>query len=104
LFDIMYRYQDFHQTDNSTVDVQAGAGDSSNEFTLSLANVPGRLVLRAVSTGLNRANAERLAGMYRAVLEAMAADPDGDVNVALLSTAELTQVLEDWNDTEVEWG
>ncbi|MEW2484834.1 condensation domain-containing protein [Streptomyces sp. NPDC048411] len=104
LFDIMYRYQDFHQADNGTVDVQAGAGDSSNEFTLSLANVPGRLVLRAVSTGLNRANAERLAGMYRAVLEAMAADPDGDVNVALLSTAELTQVLEDWNDTEVEWG
>ncbi|MER5893133.1 condensation domain-containing protein, partial [Streptomyces sp. NPDC001876] len=104
LFDIMYRYQDFHQVDTGTVDVQGGAGDSSNEFTLSIANVPGRLVLRAVSTGLNRANAERLAGMYRAVLEAMAADPDGDVDAALLSTAELTQVLEDWNDTEVEWG
>ncbi|WP_411084003.1 amino acid adenylation domain-containing protein [Streptomyces sp. cmx-18-6] len=104
LFDIMYRYQDFHQVDTGTVDVRAGAGDSSNEFTLSIANVPGRLVLRAVSTGLNRANAERLAGMYRAVLEAMAADPDGDVDAALLSTAELTRVLEDWNDTEVEWG
>ncbi|MGW7155526.1 amino acid adenylation domain-containing protein, partial [Streptomyces sp. NPDC054887] len=104
LFDIMYRYQDFHHVDTGTVDVRAGAGDSSNEFTLSLANLPDRLVLRAVSTGLNRANAERLAGMYRAVLEAMAADPDGDVDAALMSATELTQVLEDWNDTEVEWG
>ncbi|MGW7201364.1 condensation domain-containing protein, partial [Streptomyces chryseus] len=104
LFDIMYRYQDFHQVDTGTVDVRAGAGDSSNEFTLSVANVPGRLVLRAVSTGLNRANAERLAGMYRAVLEAMAADPEGDVNAPLMSASELTRVLEDWNDTEVEWG
>ncbi|MFD5780299.1 amino acid adenylation domain-containing protein [Streptomyces sp. NPDC126933] len=104
LFDIMYRYQDFHQVDTGTVDVRAGAGDSSNEFTMSIANVPGRLVLRAVSTGLNRANAERLAAMYRAVLKAMAADPDGDVNAPLLSATELTQVLEDWNDTEVEWG
>ncbi|MEV4339941.1 condensation domain-containing protein, partial [Streptomyces sp. NPDC049590] len=104
LFDIMYRYQDFNQAlGDGPVDWEAGAGDSSNEFTLSIANVPGRLVLRAVSTGLNRANAERLAGMYRAVLEAMAGDPDGDANAALLSTTELTQVLEDWNDTEVEW-
>ncbi|GAA3495614.1 hypothetical protein GCM10019016_027140 [Streptomyces prasinosporus] len=103
LFDVMYRYQDFHQTAGSAVDVRAGAGDSSNEFTLSVANVPGRLVLRAVSTGLDRANAERMAGMYRAVLEAMAADPDGDVNAPLLSAAELSRVLEDFNDTEVEW-
>ena len=104
LFDVMYRYQDFHQVDAGTVDVRSGDGDSSNEFTMSIANVPGRLVLRAVSTGLNRANAERLAGMYRAVLEAMAADPQGDVDAPMLSATELTQVLEDWNDTEVEWG
>ncbi|WP_345668759.1 amino acid adenylation domain-containing protein [Streptomyces similanensis] len=103
LFDVMYRYQDFHQTVGSAVDVQAGAGDSSNEFTLSVANVPGRLVLRAVSTGLDRANAERVAGMYRAVLEAMAADPDGDVDAPLLSTAEMAQVLGDFNDTDMEW-
>ncbi|MFC7987625.1 condensation domain-containing protein, partial [Streptomyces sp. NPDC057336] len=104
LFDVMYRYQDFHQTAGSAVDVQAGAGDSSNEFTLSVANVPGRLVLRAVSTGLDRANAERVAGMYRAVLDAMATDPDGDVHASLLSVTELAQVLDDFNDTEVEWG
>ncbi|MFB6556333.1 condensation domain-containing protein, partial [Streptomyces sp. NPDC056405] len=104
LFDVMYRYQDFHQTAGSAVDVQAGAGDSSNEFTLSVANVPGRLVLRAVSTGLDRANAERVAGMYRAVLDAMATDPDGDVRASLLSVTELAQVLDDFNDTEVEWG
>ncbi|MEV5551376.1 amino acid adenylation domain-containing protein [Streptomyces sp. NPDC052309] len=104
LFDVMYRYQDFHQTVGSAVDVQAGAGDSSNEFTLSVANVPGRLVLRAVSTGLDRTNAERVAGMYRAVLDAMATDPDGDVHASLLSVTELSQVLDDFNDTEVEWG
>ncbi|MFH0521477.1 amino acid adenylation domain-containing protein [Streptomyces sp. M41] len=104
LFDVMYRYQDFHQTAGSAVDVQAGAGDSSNEFTLSVANVPGRLVLRAISTGLDRANAERVAGMYRAVLDAMATDPDGDVHTSLLSVTELAQVLDDFNDTEVEWG
>ncbi|WP_406165812.1 amino acid adenylation domain-containing protein [Streptomyces sp. NBC_00996] len=103
LFDVMFRYQDFHQVDTGTVDVQAGAGDSSNEFTLSLANVPGRLVLRAISTGLSRANAERLAGLYRAVLEAMAAGPDGDAQATVVPEAERTQILQDWNDTEVEW-
>ncbi|WP_218835023.1 non-ribosomal peptide synthetase [Streptomyces sp. Tue6028] len=103
LFDVMFRYQDFHQVDTGTVDVRAGAGDSSNEFTLSLANVPGRLVLRAISTGLNRVNAERLAGMYRAVLEAMAAGPDGDAQAAVVPEAERAQILQDWNDTEVEW-
>ncbi|WP_406369775.1 amino acid adenylation domain-containing protein [Streptomyces sp. NBC_00647] len=103
LFDVMFRYQDFHQVDTGTVDVTAGAGDSSNEFTLSLANVPGRLVLRAVSTGLNRSNAERLAGMYRVVLEAMAAGQGGDAQVTVVPEAERAQILEDWNDTEVEW-
>ncbi|MEU8977229.1 amino acid adenylation domain-containing protein [Streptomyces sp. NPDC048309] len=103
LFDVMFRYQDFHQVDTGTVDVRAGAGDSSNEFTLSLANVPGRLVLRAISTGLSRANAERLAGMYRAVLDSMAAGPDGDAQATVVAEAERTQILQDWNDTEVEW-
>ncbi|MCM0679151.1 condensation domain-containing protein, partial [Micromonospora phytophila] len=41
LFDIMFRYQDFHQVDTGRVDVRAGAGDSANEFTLSVANIPG---------------------------------------------------------------
>ncbi|MFF1631113.1 hypothetical protein, partial [Streptomyces sp. NPDC058272] len=67
------------------------------------ANVPGRLVLRAISTGLSRANAERLAGMYRAVLDSMAAGPDGDAQATVVAEAERTQILQDWNDTEVEW-
>ncbi|MEV0442078.1 amino acid adenylation domain-containing protein [Streptomyces spectabilis] len=103
LFDIMFRYQDFHQVDTGSVDVRAGAGDSSNEFTMSIANVPGRLVLRAVSTGLNRAGAERLAGMYRTVLEAMAADADGDARAAVLTDTERARLLQDWNDTDMEW-
>ncbi|MFC0528362.1 amino acid adenylation domain-containing protein [Phytohabitans kaempferiae] len=103
LFDIMFRYQDFHQVDTGRVDVRGGAGEGTNEFTLTIATQPGHLVLRAISTGLNRAAAERLAGMYRAVLEAMAADPDGDARATYLSEHEKAQVLEDWNDTEVEW-
>ncbi|MFD0744470.1 hypothetical protein ACFQ1L_23620 [Phytohabitans flavus] len=70
---------------------------------MTVATQPGYLVLRAISTGLEQGAAERLAGMYRAVLEAMAADPDGDARATYLSEHEKAQVLQDWNDTEVEW-
>ena len=52
---------------------------------------------------ISRPNAERLTAMYRAVLEAMAADPEGDSLATHLPQEENDRMLAQWNDTAVEW-
>ncbi|WP_371600244.1 amino acid adenylation domain-containing protein [Streptomyces sp. NBC_00564] len=55
-----------------------------------------RLVLRARGGGLPADRLQRLAAMYREVLQEMAARPDGEARAACLPQAELDRVLTDW--------
>ncbi|WP_412543787.1 amino acid adenylation domain-containing protein [Longispora sp. K20-0274] len=103
LIQVMFSYQDFRATDTEKSDVRADVGDAANEFGLQVSTVPGHLVLKAPADLLSRANAERLVGMYRAVLEAMAADPAGDAGASYISEPERDQLLVEWNDTAMEW-
>ncbi|GAA3036838.1 hypothetical protein GCM10020000_13140 [Streptomyces olivoverticillatus] len=48
---------------------------------------------------ISRANLERLASMYRSVLEAMAADAAGDASAARLPDGELDRLVSGWNAT-----
>ncbi|MBT0770089.1 amino acid adenylation domain-containing protein [Kineosporia sp. J2-2] len=103
LLHVMFNYTDFHQVDGGRVDVRGGSSDSANEFLMSVNNQPGQLTLRMMDHAVGRAGAEQIAAMYRTVLEAMAADPDGPAQPALLSEAERNRLLHEWNDTDVEW-
>ncbi|MEV0187424.1 amino acid adenylation domain-containing protein [Kitasatospora purpeofusca] len=103
LLTILFEYLDFHQVDTDTVDVQATMGDGSNEFALTAVASGGAFSLLSSTDVVGRANLERLGGMYRSVLEAMAADPDGDAGAVFLSDAERS-LLGGWaSGGRAEW-
>lgn len=76
---VLFHYLDFHQVDTTLIDVDACIDDSPNEFSLVVGTpIKGNLSIASTPAVLSQDNAARLAGMYRAVLRTMAADPDGD--------------------------
>ena len=109
LLDVMFSYREFDAAetdlvaDGGEVGVGEGASEGANEFPLAVATVPGHLALTVDSRSISRPNAERLTAMYRAVLEAMAADPEGDSLATHLPQEENDRMLGQWNDTAVEW-
>ncbi|MER6365952.1 amino acid adenylation domain-containing protein [Kitasatospora sp. NPDC001527] len=96
LIDVYFSHQDFGGADDGVADTAAGTGFSTNEFPFSVASGTGWLTLRTRTRAVSRANAARLAAMFRAVLEAMAADPDGDARTALLPGGERELLLGAW--------
>ncbi|MEV0194820.1 condensation domain-containing protein, partial [Kitasatospora purpeofusca] len=88
LLTILFEYLDFHLVDTAAVDVDATMVDGTNEFALNVVISRGSFGLTSATDVVSRANLERLGGMYRSVLEAMAADPDGDAGAVFLSDAE----------------
>ncbi|MEU5996167.1 condensation domain-containing protein, partial [Spirillospora sp. NPDC047418] len=99
LVDVRFSYQDFHQVDTEVVDVESSQGEGATEFALAVAAVSGYLVLTTDTHALSRANADRLVAMYRAVLESMAADPDGDAQAVYLPEGERELLVSGWNRT-----
>ena len=100
LYDVRFSYQeDFEEVDTDLIDVENGLGDGASEFPLAVAAVGGGLVLTMERRSISRINADRLASMYRAVLESMAADTDGDARAAFLPDGELRRLLVDYNRT-----
>ncbi|MEU4746889.1 condensation domain-containing protein, partial [Actinosynnema sp. NPDC023658] len=103
MLDVMFSYREFDAAeidlgDSGGIGVGEGAGEGANEFPLAVSTVPGHLALTADPAFVSREHGELMAGMYRRVLESMAADPDGD------ATAELaTDQVDGWNDTAVQW-
>ncbi|MEZ0090173.1 amino acid adenylation domain-containing protein [Streptacidiphilus sp. EB129] len=97
LLDVRFSYLDFHQVDTDLVDFQASIDDSLTEFSLATLVIGGHVVLNTDTHALTREHADRLAGMYRAVLEAMVADPDGDARAEYLPAGERETLLERWS-------
>ncbi|MBE1533910.1 non-ribosomal peptide synthetase [Actinomadura algeriensis] len=92
LIEVAFSYQDFEQVDTELIDVTATEGDDPTEFALGVPCTPRYLIIRSNTQAMSRANADLLAGLHRAVLEAMVADPDGDAAVACLPAAERERV------------
>ncbi|MER7167890.1 amino acid adenylation domain-containing protein [Micromonospora sp. NPDC000207] len=102
LVDVMFNYLDFRTVDTELVDFGASIDDSQIEFRLSVtAFRQGLINLRMHPEAISRANGERLAAMYRLVLAAMAADPDGDASATYLPADERRRLLSEWNETDV---
>ncbi|GAA1004407.1 hypothetical protein GCM10009556_007040 [Acrocarpospora pleiomorpha] len=99
LVEIYFNYLDFTVVDTGLVDLPGSIDLSPNEFPLSVTVLAGLLTLTSRPEVLGRADAGRLAGMYEAVLTAMAADPDGDALAARLPDGERDRLLGEWNAT-----
>ncbi|GAB2781226.1 non-ribosomal peptide synthetase [Amycolatopsis magusensis] len=83
---VHFNYQDFRQVDDDLVATDTGLRtDSRTENALTVASRGGYVVLTGDPRYFVQANLDELAGVYRAVLEAMAADPDGDAGTRYLT-------------------
>jgi amino acid adenylation domain-containing protein/thioester reductase-like protein len=92
--EVLFNYLDFHSVDTELVDFAASIDDSPNEFRLAATVfAQGLLTLRMHPAWISRRDGERLAAMYRLVLRAMAADPDGDARAAYLPAQERNLAL-----------
>ncbi|MEU5693057.1 amino acid adenylation domain-containing protein [Actinosynnema sp. NPDC020468] len=100
LVDTFFIYLDFHVVDADMVEHDTVMDDSPNEFDLTITNMRDALLLDTNTGVLSRANGERLLGLYRAVLEAMVADLDGDAHATFLAPAERELLLHGWNRTD----
>ncbi|MFD7499423.1 condensation domain-containing protein, partial [Streptomyces sp. NPDC059832] len=76
LLDVYFNYQDFSKVDGEEVDELGDIDEVPTEFPLMVATRGSYIVLTADGRSVSAVNAERIAAMYRLVLEAMATDPD----------------------------
>ncbi|MEV0537923.1 amino acid adenylation domain-containing protein, partial [Kitasatospora sp. NPDC050463] len=102
LINVMFEFQDFHQVDTAAVDVEASLNQGTTEFALNAIASGGTVQLGGSSEFFTQESLERLGAMYRSVLEAMAADADGDARAAHLPADELSLLLDTWNATVEE--
>ncbi|MEW2484833.1 amino acid adenylation domain-containing protein [Streptomyces sp. NPDC048411] len=101
LVNVRFSYQNFRQVDQDLVDYPATIDDSPTEFPLGVSTRAGFMVITANRHLIGREGTDRLAAMYRAVLESMAADADGDAGEVFLPGGERERVLTGWNDSAV---
>lgn len=92
LLDVFFNYLDFHQVDEELVDGDQTLNDNDNEFALHVFTMTGLLKFNTTNHDLSRPAAERLAALYRTVLEEMSLGPEGDAGRACLPGAELALV------------
>jgi amino acid adenylation domain-containing protein len=112
LFSVMFAWQDKADGDLAlpalTVADAGGAGTDTAKFDLllSLGERDGRIAgrLTYARSLFERETAERYAGYFRRVLQAMAADEGGRMDrVALLAAAEHERVVHAWNQTAADF-
>ncbi|WP_343069732.1 amino acid adenylation domain-containing protein [Streptomyces olivoverticillatus] len=84
LLSVMFEHQNFHQADSATAGAGSDGQAGGTDFALSVVAANGTIGLATSTDVIERADLGRLASMYRSVLEAMAADFDGDASVACL--------------------
>ncbi|MFE2729447.1 condensation domain-containing protein, partial [Kitasatospora sp. NPDC059327] len=93
LINVSFNYQDFRQVDHDLIDAHGGIDDSPTEHTLTVSCRAGHVILTHVTPTLAPEHAQRIADMYRAVLEAMANRPDHRAQVTYLPEGEREFIL-----------
>ncbi|MFG3701836.1 amino acid adenylation domain-containing protein [Micromonospora sp. NPDC047620] len=102
LVDVYFSYLDFEEVVGERVEAGPRYAAASSEFALAVSAVAGHLALSSDSDHLDRAEVERMAAMYRLVLTAMVADPDGDPRAVRLPERERHDVLVGWAEAADE--
>ncbi|MFE0461112.1 amino acid adenylation domain-containing protein [Kitasatospora sp. NPDC058965] len=98
LIEVAFGYLDFHVLDWDSGEVGMVDDFSPSELALEVWTFPGVLRLGARPERVGRRQLELLARCYRHVLEAMAADPDGDAAGLTLPPADLAAAVRAGND------
>ena len=96
--DVLFNYHDLRIFNSERIDAASSVGETTTEFALSVATGGQGLNLTADSRALSRAQGERIAGMYRAVLASMAASPLGDPRLTYLDERD-QELLTAWTET-----
>ncbi|WP_439940748.1 amino acid adenylation domain-containing protein [Streptomyces sp. BBFR115] len=91
LVNVYFNYQDFRQVDTDLVGM-AGTDDSPTEFPLTVSSRVGHIWVTADPRFVDERNADRIASMFAAVLESMAADPEADARAVRLPAGERRQL------------
>ncbi|MBT2510605.1 amino acid adenylation domain-containing protein [Streptomyces sp. ISL-98] len=104
LVNVRFSYHDFDVVDPDRIDYLATLDDSPTEFPLGVSARIGNMTLTASPRVFDLAATERLAAMYRLVIEAMAADPEGDAQAAYLPADERQRLLVEWNESASDTG
>ncbi|MFI9275592.1 amino acid adenylation domain-containing protein [Kitasatospora sp. NPDC052896] len=99
LIEVAFGYLDFHVLDWESGEVGMVDDFSPSELALEVWTFPGVLRLGARPERVGRRQLELLARCYRHVLEAMAADPDGDAAGLTLPPADLAAAVRAGNDS-----
>ncbi|HKT03833.1 MAG TPA: condensation domain-containing protein, partial [Rugosimonospora sp.] len=94
--DVFFNYLDFGHVDTSVLDAGETLRSGATEFPLAVTVLNGYLGLLSHSHAMSRSNAQRLGQMYRAVLEAILADLDGDARRGYLPAGERELALGGW--------
>ncbi|MEU9316904.1 amino acid adenylation domain-containing protein [Streptomyces sp. NPDC048295] len=93
LINTYFNYIDFRQVDTGKVATGTRMTSATNEFDFTVFNRGDRLYVNTRDSFMNADHARRVAGMYRTVLEAMAADHDGDAQAVYLPEGERERPL-----------
>ncbi|MGV9450285.1 amino acid adenylation domain-containing protein [Streptomyces sp. NPDC003635] len=102
LVDVLLNHVDFDRLESDAVDLDSVLAPGTTEFDLAVTTISRRIGLKTNTRALSRPNAARLAALYRSVLEAMAADPEGSARESHLPEPELRRQLVEWNSTASE--
>ncbi|GAA2787162.1 non-ribosomal peptide synthetase [Crossiella cryophila] len=103
LVETAFTYLDFHVLDARRIESAGVVDVSPNEFALDVWTFPGALFLAARPERISRANGERLARLYRRILELMAADPGGNARDNGLDEVETARLLSFAHGEEAEY-
>ncbi|MBC6450153.1 non-ribosomal peptide synthetase [Actinokineospora xionganensis] len=95
LIEVAFGYLDFHVLDWKADSVGMVDDFSPSELGLEVWTFPGVLRLGARESRIARPHLDMLGRTYRRVLEAMAADPDGDPHAVTLHPVDLDLALRD---------
>ncbi|NUP50998.1 MAG: amino acid adenylation domain-containing protein, partial [Catenulispora sp.] len=95
LFDVVFNYFDFTAAADRSA-AGPSIGNARNDFALTVNCGPGHIALSTNTGVLSRDAAERLAQTYRAVLDAIAADPSGSARAPFLPETDVRTLFQDW--------
>ncbi|WP_280719713.1 non-ribosomal peptide synthetase, partial [Kitasatospora sp. MAP5-34] len=93
LVSVMLEFHDFHQIDASLVDNSGERNSVATDFAFHVIATGDAFNIISGTDTVTREYAERLCGMYRHVLECMAADPYGNATGSVLPAAEAARIL-----------